>query len=75
MKVIQGIIVSDKMNKAAIVEVKFFKKHPLYKKRLTVKRRIHAQNEIGAKVGQKVKISECRPISKTISFKVTEVLA
>jgi small subunit ribosomal protein S17 len=74
MKVFQGVVVSDKMNKAAIVEVKFTKTHPLYKKKLTFKRKIHAQNTLEAKTGQKVKIAECRPVSKTIAFKITEVL-
>lgn len=73
MKTFTGKVISDKMNKAAIVEVKFVRKHPLYGKILTIKRKIHVQNEIGAKIGDKVKIVECRPISKTISFKILEV--
>jgi small subunit ribosomal protein S17 len=74
MKVLEGIVVSDKMAKAAVVEVKFVKKHPLYKKRMMIKRKIHVQDELGAKVGDKVRMVECRPISKTIAFKITEVL-
>jgi len=75
MKTFQGIVIADKMNKAATVEIKFAKIHPLYKKRLISKRKIHAQNEIGAKMGQKVIIKECRPISKTVAFKIMEVLS
>jgi len=74
MKIFEGKIVSDKMNKAAVVEVKFVKRHPLYHKRMVVKRKIHAQNLIGAKLGEKVKIVECRPISKTIAFKINEII-
>jgi len=73
MKTFIGKVVSDKMEKAAVVQIEFFKKHPLYKKRLRIKRKIHAQNTIGAKLGDQVKIVECRPISKTIFFIITEV--
>lgn len=73
MKKFEGKVISDKMNKAAVVEVNFVKKHPLYRKRMVVKRKIHAQNTLGAKIGDTVKIVECRPISKTIAFKIVEV--
>ena len=74
MKKFIGKIISDKMNKAVIVEIEFVKKHPLYQKRVIVKRKIHAQNEVGAKLGDAVKIGQCRPISKTIAFKILEIL-
>ncbi|HNP89213.1 MAG: 30S ribosomal protein S17 [Microgenomates group bacterium ADurb.Bin219] len=75
MKIFIGKIISNKMNRAAIVEVSFVKKHPLYHKRMQIKRKIHAQNLIGAKNGDLVKITECRPLSKTISFKIQEVVS
>ena len=74
MKTLEGIVISDKMTKAAVVEFKFVKKHPLYQKRLVIKRKLHVQNTIGAKNGDRVRIIECRPVSKTIAFKITEVL-
>lgn len=74
MKTFKGTLVSDKMTKAAIVLIERKFHHPLYGKILTKKRKIHAVNEIGAKVGQEVEIVETRPISKTISFKITKVL-
>jgi len=74
MKSFQGRVVSDKMSKAAVVEVSFVKSHPLYLKRMKIKRKIHAQNPVEAKLGDRVKIVECRPISKSISFKISEVL-
>lgn len=74
MKVFKGIVVSDKMNKAAVIEVGFVRTHPIYQKRLQIKRKIHAQNLIEAKKGDRVKIVECRPISKTIFFRIEEVL-
>lgn len=74
MKTFIGKVVSNKMEKAAVVQVEFFRKHPLYKKRLKIKRKIHVQNTLGAKLNDVVKIGECRPISKTIFFKILEVL-
>ena len=75
MKIFTGKIISNNMNQAAIVEVSFVKKHPLYLKRIQVRRKIHAQNLLGAKKGDQVKIVECRPVSKTISFKILEVIS
>lgn len=74
MKKIQGTIISDKMNKAAVVLVERKYRHPLYGKIITKKKKIHAVNEIKAKTGQTVWIAETRPVSKTISFKITEVV-
>lgn len=74
MKTFIGRVVSDKMEKAAVVEVEFVKKHPLYKKRMRIKRKFPVQNLLGAKLQDRVKIQECRPISKTISFKIVEIL-
>lgn len=74
MKTFEGIVVSDKMTKSAVIMLERQARHPLYGKIISRKRKIHAQNEIGAKVGQMVKIVETRPISKTITFKITEIL-
>ena len=74
MKTFEGKIISDKMNKAAVVEINFVRVHPLYKKRMNLKRKLHVQNEVGAKAGDRVRVVECRPISKTISYKIMEVL-
>jgi len=74
MKIIEGIITSTKMTKTATVLVERFKNHPLYKKRIKVKKKYHAHDEIGVKVGDRVKIQECRPISKTKKFKIIEVI-
>lgn len=75
MKILEGTLISDKMNKSAVVEIMMNKKHPFYQKRMIIKRKIHAENSLGAKTGDRVRIKECRPISKTISFKIVEVLS
>jgi len=74
MKVFEGVVTSTKMAKTATVLVERFKSHPLYKKRIRVKRKYHAHDEIGVKIGDRVKIQECRPISKTKKFKIIEVI-
>jgi small subunit ribosomal protein S17 len=74
MKKKTGIVISDKMNKAAVVLVERRYRHPLYGKIIRSQRKIHVANEIGAKVGQKVLFVQTRPISKTIAFKIVEVV-
>ena len=69
-----GKVVSDKMEKSAVVEVERFKMHPLYKKRFRRTKKYTVHDEIGVKVGDLVKIRETRPISKTKRFKIVEVI-
>ncbi len=69
-------VVSDKMRKSVVVKrehTKFVKKYERYEKRTS---RLTAHNPpcIDAKVGDKVKIVECRPLSKTKSFVVVGVI-
>jgi len=73
MKVFSGKVVSDKMTKSAVVLVERKIRHPMYGKILKMKNKIHASNEIGAKVGDLVEICETKPISKTISFKINKI--
>ena len=70
MKKFIGQVISNKMVKTAVVEVKRQKIHPLYRKRLTIKKKYHVHDEIGVKVGDWVKFVETRPISKLKHFVV-----
>ncbi len=73
MKIMQGTVKSAKTAKTAIVSVVTKWKHPLYKK--YVKRsKNYACHVEGLEVqeGDIVTIQECRPMSKTKKFKVTE---
>lgn len=71
----EGKIVSVKMNRTVIVEVTRKTAHPLYKKLLKRSTRIKADSgEMALSLGQKVLITETKPISKEKFFKVTEVL-
>lgn len=65
-KVLIGIVTSDKMQKTITVNVERKSKHPLYKKLVITHKKYHAHDEKEeAKIGDKVEIVECRPLSKT----------
>ena len=69
-----GIVVSAKMTKTVVVEIKTKIPHPLYKKLINKTQRIKAHDEIGTKPGQVVKIAETKPVSRDVHFKVVEVV-
>jgi len=62
---LQGIIISDKMNKTRVVAITRLKKHPRYKKYYKVTRKFKVHDEKNEyKTGDKVIIEETRPLSK-----------
>ncbi len=70
-KTLQGVVVSDAMDKTVVVEVGRFVKHPKYKKFYTINKKYHAHDEKNQyKIGDEVEITETKPISKKKSFKV-----
>ena len=71
-----GTVVSDKPHKTVIVEWERTKKIPKYERYEKRRTRVAAHNpeSIGAKHGDKVKIAECKPLSKTKHFIVIEKL-
>jgi len=74
-KQLKGIIVSDKMQKTVVVKVERIKKHPKYKRRYKVHKKYKVHDEKGEyKVGDKVIIEECRPLSKEKRWKVLKKL-
>ena len=75
LRVQTGSVMSDKMDKSAVVLIERRVKHPIYGKfvRKSTKLHIHDENnECG--VGDTVQITECRPISKTKSWKLVKVV-
>jgi len=70
-RVLQGVVVGDKANQTITVLVERRIMHPLYKKfiKRTKKYHVHDQDN-RCKVGDKVRIEECRPISKTKSWRL-----
>jgi small subunit ribosomal protein S17 len=74
-KVLVGRVTSDKMDKTIVVQVERLKRHPLYGKvvRRHNKYKVHDENNT-AKMGDRVKIIEARPISKEKRWALVEVL-
>lgn len=70
-RVLRGTVVSDKGDKTIVVKVEGKIMHPLYKKFIRRSKRYHAHDEGNAhKIGDQVKIRECRPISKLKKWEV-----
>ena len=70
-RIMQGVVVSDKMDKTVVVNVERKFPHPLYKKYIKRSKRYHAHDENNThKVGDTVSIQECRPLSKTKRWEV-----
>ena len=70
-----GVVVSDKMNKTIVVEVRTKKLHKLYKKYVSTSKKYKAHDEENtANIGDTVRIIECRPISKEKTWRLVEVL-
>lgn len=68
---LSGIVVSDKMDKTVVVSVSRFVKHPKYGKFYKINKKYKAHDEENKyKVGDKVEITETRPISKDKRFRV-----
>ena len=71
-KILKGIVVSDKMQKTAVVEVLRLKKHPKYKKYYKVSKKFKAHDpENQYHVGDNVWIKETRPMSKDKRWIIT----
>jgi small subunit ribosomal protein S17 len=74
-KVREGLVVSDKMDKTAVVAVVRLKRHPLYGRVQRVTKKYHAHDEANeCKPGDRVRIMETRPISKTKCWRVLEIV-
>ena len=70
-RIMQGVVVSDKMDKTVVVNVERKFPHPLYKKYIKRSKRYHAHDENNThKVGDTVSIQECRPLSKIKRWEV-----
>jgi small subunit ribosomal protein S17 len=70
-RVLQGVVVSDKGEKTVVVLVERRVMHPVYKKTIRRSKRYHAHDEANAhKIGDVVRIRECRPVSKLKRWEV-----
>ena len=73
-KILEGEVVSNKMEKTVVVKVEARKTHPLYKKIITTSKRYKAHTEENLKIGDIVQIEQCKPISKEKKWKVKKVI-
>jgi len=74
-KVRQGVVVSNKNDKTLVVRVERTMRHPLYGKVMRRSERFHAHDEQNAgKLGDVVRIMECRPMSRLKRWRLLEVV-
>ena len=74
-KVVQGVVVSDKMDKTIVVLVEDRVKHPLYGKVMTKSSRLKAHDETNdAGIGDRVRVMETRPLSATKRWRLIEIV-
>ena len=74
-RVLLGTVVSDKMDKSVVVQVERLVQHKIYKKYIKSHKKYAAHDEAQlCQIGDMVKITESRPLSKTKRFRVSEIV-
>jgi small subunit ribosomal protein S17 len=74
-RLLTGRVVSDKMEKTIVVEITSRKLHRLYKKYLTVSKRVKAHDENNeAHIGDTVRVIEARPMSKEKRWRLQQIV-
>jgi small subunit ribosomal protein S17 len=71
---IEGIVMSNKMQKTVTIRTTQSFRHPLYGKVVESQHKLVAHDELGCKVGDLVNVIESRPISKTKRWVVTKII-
>ena len=72
-RVMQGVVAKRSGDKTVVVKVDRLMKHPLYKKTIRRSKRYHAHDETNSvNLGEKVRIAECRPLSRLKRWTVLE---
>lgn len=69
-----GEVVSDRMEKTITISLEYKRRHPLYKKIMTKHKKIYAENNLSAKIGDIVKVRETKPLSKLKRFITLEII-
>jgi small subunit ribosomal protein S17 len=69
-----GVVASDKMTKTVVVRVDRLVKHPVYRKYVRKRKKFMAHDELGSKIGDKVRIVETRPLSARKRWRVVEII-
>jgi len=73
-KTFEGSVISDKMTNTIVVSLEYTRRHPLYKKIFKKHKNIYAENNLSAKIGDKVKVRETRPLSKLKRFTTLSII-
>lgn len=74
-KVRTGVVISDRMDKTVVVQIVLTIRHPLYPKIYRRRKNLYAHDEANAaKVGDRVRVMETRPMSKLKRWRVVEIL-
>jgi len=73
-KTFVGTVTSDKMTSTIVVVITSKYRHPVYKKIVTKKHKVYAQNNLDAKIGDQVLIKETRPISRLKRFTTLKII-
>ena len=73
-KTFTGVVVSDKMANTIVVSLSYTFRHPLYKKIVKKNKKIYAENNLSAQMGDTVTVRETRPLSKLKRFTTVEIL-
>jgi small subunit ribosomal protein S17 len=75
-RILSGVVMSDKMKDTIVVMVERYVKHPKYQKFINHRKRFKAHDAGNtAKVGDKVTIRECAPISKEKNFRLLATIS
>jgi small subunit ribosomal protein S17 len=74
-KVREGVVASNAMDKTAVVAVVDRVRHPLYRKTLQRTKKLYVHDEANdLRVGDRVRVQECRPLSKLKRWRLVEIL-
>jgi len=73
-KTFVGTVTSDKMTSTIVVVITSKYRHPVYKKIVTKKHKVYAENNLEAKIGDQVLIKETRPISRLKRFTTLKII-
>lgn len=70
-----GVVTSNKMDKSITVAIKWKEKHPIYGKFVNKTKKYHAHDEKNeCQIGDKVRLMETRPLSKTKRWRLVEII-
>jgi small subunit ribosomal protein S17 len=72
---LEGVVSSDRMEKTVVVTIERLEKHPVFKKYIRRRRKFMAHDEKNeCKAGDRVRIRECRPLSKDKCWRVVKII-